>query len=66
MGIGRRAYPKEHRKKLTINGEAVAEPDFEAHHLAILYALEGRQLPRDPYIILGWERSIVKTAALSG
>src|SRR5947207_812534 len=37
--------PKKLRKQLTINGEAVAEPDFEAHHITILYALEGLQLP---------------------
>ena len=58
------SVPKELRKRLTIHGGAVAEPDYEAHHLRILYALEGRQLPGDPYDIAGWERPVVKLALL--
>lgn len=57
--------PKESRKRLAINGEAVAEPDYEAHHPRILYALKGLRLPGkpyDPYDIDGWERSVVKRA----
>ena len=58
--------PKEIRSQLTINGEPVAEPDYPAHHLRILHALEGLQLRGDPYDIPDpdWERSSVKTALL--
>jgi DNA-binding XRE family transcriptional regulator len=52
--------PKMLRKQLTINGQPVTEPDYEAHHPSILYALEALPLPGNPYDIDGWERTIVK------
>ena len=58
------SLPKAIRKQLTINGEPVAEPDYLAHHLCILYALEGLRPPGNPYEIEGWDREIVKRAVL--
>ncbi len=58
------SLPKEIRRQLTINGEPVAEPDYPAHHLRILCALEGLPLARNPYDLAGWEREIVKRAML--
>jgi hypothetical protein len=56
--------PKEIRRLITLNGEHVSEPDYPAHHLRILYALEGEPLPGDPYEVDGWERPIAKVALL--
>jgi len=56
--------PKKTRQLLTLSGEHVSEPDYPAHHLHILYALEGHPLPGDPYEVNGWERSVVKVALL--
>jgi hypothetical protein len=44
----------------------VAEPDYHAHHVKILYALRGLPLraDEDPYIIDGWNRDLVKRAVL--
>ena len=49
---------------LTIGGEPVAEPDYPAHHLRILYALCDLPLPGDPYVLDGWDRGMVKLAVL--
>jgi DNA-binding XRE family transcriptional regulator len=56
--------PKKIRPLITVNGEPVAEPDYRAHHLRILYALEGQPLRGDPYEVDGWERSVAKVALL--
>jgi DNA-binding XRE family transcriptional regulator/tetrahydromethanopterin S-methyltransferase subunit G len=56
--------PKKIRELLTFSGEHVSEPDYPAHHLRILYALEGHTLTGDPYEVNGWERRIVKVALL--
>jgi hypothetical protein len=56
--------PRTIRRQLMIDGELVAEPDYHAHHLRILYALEGLRLAGDPYVLDGWEREIVKLAVL--
>jgi hypothetical protein len=56
--------PKKIRKLLTINSERVAEPDYKAHHLRILYGRAGLLPPDDPYDLDGWERNIVKMALL--
>jgi hypothetical protein len=58
------SLPKAVRARLTINGEPVAEPDYPAHHLHILYAMEGLPRPSDPYEIDGWTRDIVKRGVL--
>jgi hypothetical protein len=56
--------PKRLRAELTIDGEPIAEPDYRAHHLRILYALDGLPLDGDPYDIDGWLRETVKRALL--
>jgi hypothetical protein len=56
--------PGKIRRQLMIDGEPVAEPDYPAHHLRILYALEGLPLFGDPYELEGWAREIVKLAVL--
>jgi len=56
--------PKAIRAQLTIGGEPVAEPDYPAHHLRILYALCDLPLPGDPYVLDGWDRGMVKLAVL--
>jgi hypothetical protein len=52
---------REWRKHIRINGEAVKEPDYSGHHIAILYALEGIDYwldeNRDPYELEGIEHS---------
>jgi DNA-binding XRE family transcriptional regulator len=56
--------PKKTRQLITLSGENVSEPDYPAHHLRILYALEGDPLPGDPYDLNGWERTVAKVALL--
>jgi hypothetical protein len=58
------SLPKQMRKLLMIDGEAVSEPDYNAHHIRIIYALEGKQAPLEPYEIEGWDRSQVKNGLL--
>ena len=58
------SLPRAIRRQLAINGENVAEPDYSALHLRILYALAGLPLISDPYDLDGWERNIVKHALL--
>ena len=43
--------PSDYRKRLTINGEPVAEPDFDYLHAQLLYAMIGRSIGKsfDPY-----------------
>ena len=43
--------PSAYRKRLTINGEPVAEPDFDYLHAQLLYAMVGRSVDKnfDPY-----------------
>jgi tetrahydromethanopterin S-methyltransferase subunit G len=56
--------PKKTRSLITLSGEHVSEPDYPAHHLRILYALEGHSPPGDPYEVNGWERSVAKVTLL--
>jgi len=56
--------PKAIRAQLTIGGEPVAEPDYRAHHLMILYGLCDLPLPGDPYVLDNWDRGMVKLAVL--
>jgi hypothetical protein len=52
------------RRNLTLNGEPVVELDYQAHHLRILYAQAGAEMPVDPYTVPAFERSTGKTAML--
>ncbi|MBV9825130.1 MAG: hypothetical protein JO001_05590, partial [Alphaproteobacteria bacterium] len=63
-GPGVQTLPKVLRQQLRLNGEPVAEPDYNSHHITILYALEGLQLTGFPYDIDPWPRNIVKRALL--
>ena len=55
FSMGGRAYagyqslPKPCRQRMLLNGEPVAEPDFEAMHISIAYAQRGKPLNFDPY-----------------
>jgi hypothetical protein len=46
--------PKEERKLLTIDGEAVVELDYGQLHPSILYARIGEQMEGDPYTVGEW------------
>ncbi|MDO9384602.1 MAG: hypothetical protein Q7T86_17265 [Hyphomicrobiaceae bacterium] len=52
------------RKKITINGAALDEPDFQHIHPRLLYALHGAKLASDAYFVRGFEteRQSVKVA----
>jgi len=54
--------PKEARRRLLLNGEPVAEPDYPALHCRLIYDLEGKPMPEKPFEIDGWERAEVKRA----
>lgn len=43
------SMPPEQRKTILIDGYPVVELDFDAFHLTMLYAIEGKQLDYDPY-----------------
>lgn len=61
--------PKHYRKRLTINGEPVAEPDFKCLHAQLLYAVAGRSIDEafDPYRADGdFDRLYGKLALLIG
>lgn len=61
--------PSAYRKRLTLNGEPVAEPDFKCLHAQLLYALAGRSIEQgfDPYSADGdFDRSAGKLALLIG
>jgi len=53
---------KADRAFLEINGEAVAEPDYEQLHPRMLYAQAGKPLAGDAYTLDGWERPLAKKA----
>ncbi|HEX9466205.1 MAG TPA: hypothetical protein VGB82_26705 [Alphaproteobacteria bacterium] len=59
--------PKDARQSLRIEGEAVSEPDYRAHHCRICYVLAGLPEPNgDPHLISGWDtpagRELCKSA----
>lgn len=54
--------PKTWRRRLLIDGEHVAEPDYNYLHPQMLYALAGKRLVGDPYIVEGFDRSLCKMA----
>lgn len=61
MNLGGRFYghyqqiPSADRKRIRIDGEATVELDYKSLHIALLYALEGLTVTRDPYLIDGYE-----------
>ena len=61
------SMPQIQRKYIRINGEQVVELDYSSQHLAIAYALVGKQLQGDPYNIPGFEdkRGIIKKLTLT-
>ncbi|MBK6741721.1 MAG: hypothetical protein IPG66_01615 [Hydrogenophilales bacterium] len=58
--------PKEYRKYIEINHKNTVEVDYSAHHLRILYALDGLIPPDDAYNWDGcpYERDILKQVFL--
>jgi hypothetical protein len=54
--------PSEDRQFITIDGEAVCEPDYPSLHADLLYAMVGKKMPGDPYDIDGFERKVAKLA----
>jgi DNA-binding transcriptional regulator YiaG len=66
--MGGRAYgwwqslPKARRRQLLINGEPVAEPDFEQMHASILYGERGLRLEGDAYETGEFPRDFAKLA----
>jgi hypothetical protein len=72
MNLGGRFYghyqniPSADRKRIRIDGEATVELDYKAHHIAILYALEGSRPGCEPYLIEGHEekREAIKSIFL--
>lgn len=52
--------PRALRATLTINGDAVAEPDHAQFHPRLLYALHGLQPDGDAYTIPGFDRAEAK------
>ncbi len=56
---------KTERATIRINGKETTEIDFVSLHPAILYAREGLPLPKDPYLVDGFDKSIGKALALS-
>lgn len=79
LSLGGRAYRGEYlalkqrklkqRDKILIDGIKTVEPDYDALHLYLLYAMIGKQLPLKtegycPYQLDGFDRSVVKLAML--
>ncbi len=54
--------PRLRRKELLLNGNPVAEPDFEHLHPTLLYAIAGVPLTWDPYLTGVIERDHAKLA----
>ncbi len=68
--MGGRAYsgyqsiPQACRQKMLLNGESVAEPDFEAMHVSIAYAQRDKPLTFDPYTTGEFPRAHGKLALM--
>ena len=56
--------PKRHRHKVTINGEAAAEPDFKQAHPTMLYHMRNIEPERGAYEVDGFEPEDVKRSVL--
>lgn len=65
LGPSWQNIPKEDRKRVTIDGEAVVELDFVSLHPALLYGEAGISMPEDCYAIGRWPRPLVKVAVLT-
>lgn len=63
---GHQSIRKGERKTITINGEKTVERDFDAFHIAMLYAKMGIQIQGSPYIIDGMSelKDLVKSVFL--
>lgn len=61
------SMPQEQRKTILIDGRPTVELDFDAFHLTMLYAIEGKQLDYDPYDTVAPKemRSIIKVLLLT-
>ena len=53
---------KELRETIEINGSPTEEPDYQEHHLRLLYDARERLPPPEPFILDGWPRKTVKVA----
>jgi len=59
MNLGGRFYghyqqiPSADRKRILIDGQRTVELDYDAVHIALLYALEGLPVSAEPYVIDG-------------
>jgi hypothetical protein len=53
---------RDQRQTILINGSPTYERDYSQLHPRLLYALSGKTLDGDAYIIDGWERKVVKKA----
>lgn len=56
--------PREFRPYIEINHLSTVELDYSGHHVRILYAREGLQMPHDPYDLEGFDRDDQKTAVM--
>lgn len=56
--------PKEFRPYIEINHQSTVELDYSGHHVRMLYAEEGLQMPEDPYDLDGFDREDQKTAVM--
>lgn len=56
--------PREFRPYIEINHQSTVELDYSGHHVRMLYAEEGLQMPDDPYDLDGFNREDQKTAVM--
>lgn len=56
--------PREFRPYIEINYQSTVELDYSGHHVRMLYAEEGLQMPDDPYDLEGFAREDQKTAVM--
>lgn len=56
--------PSKDRAKILFNGKQTVEIDYKSIHISILYSWAGVSMIGDPYIVDGYERSVVKSIML--
>lgn len=56
--------PREFRPYIEINHQSTVELDYSGHHVRMLYAQEGLQMPDNPYDLEGFDREDQKTAVM--